>query len=885
MKYQYLVTMIIPVYNGEEFIQDCLDCMVNQTIAKEKLEVLIVDDGSTDRTAQISQTYVDRYPNFRIISKENEGLSMTRNCGIKNARGRYLMYLDVDDTLNPQTIEKVTDFFLQHDDEVDLVSYPEIPVINGEPAQMHFRYDTLLYSGIYDLTDFDNAFITQTRINICVKNKGEDNVLFDFDREFRHEDQKYCTEILLEKMKIGYCSEGMYYYQYQPQSIVRTYFYAYYIFESTMRFWEEMFAKYEGDMVPYYLQALYIHDVNWKTTSDILLPYHYPAEKFDRATERILTLLNQVEDQIILWHPSIDNFHRQYYIHLKNPDDFQTLQSRNQIAVMNGNKEIIYSGKKMEIIVCKFQVKSSRIKMMAFVKSPVFNYVDKPRLYLVKNKDFNSKEELDLRLSSWSYYKTKNQTNSFYLFQLNLAMEELHSFELYVDIDGILYNTYYYFMYQVYFSHRYHRYLYIRENKCIKFHKNTFLISEATPEDYANLSADTRREYKTSNRKVWLIRNYCMIPRRKYDNIWLYCDCKGVLKDNGYYQYIHDFNIADSVKRYYVYNGDLRDIKPFLTHKQRKYLVRFGSWKHKYLYLKARKVITAYIEINNYLPFAPDWYEQYIDVGNEPELIYLQHGVLHAHVPWKYSLDRLWVEKEVISTTFEEKNLIQNYCFDEEHLIKSGMPRYDFIDTKASSVNRILFAPSWRKYLVGTDADGWVTTENKFIQSDFYIKTLAFLNDPALHHLLEKYDFYLDFKLHPIFERYRHFYSITNDRVTLAERMIEPTEYSIFMTDFSSFSFDFVYLKRPIVYFLPDDELFRAGMNDYRQIDLPFEDAFGDFVKEPEEAIHCLEKILHNGCHVEAKYAKRMDGFFFYEDNAQRDRIYDAIKDQPKDTQ
>lgn len=880
MKYQYLVTMIIPVYNGEDFIANALDSMVNQTISKDKLEVLIINDGSTDQTPEICQKYVERYSNFHMISKENEGLSRTRNCGIKNAQGKFLMYLDADDTISSNTVEKVTDFFLAHEPEIDLVAYPEIPVMNGEMLQPHFRYNILLYSGIYDLTNFDNAFITQTRINICVKNCGKENVLFDLDREFRHEDQKYCTEILLKKLKIGYCAEGIYYYLYQPQSIVRTYFYAYYIFENTMRFWEEMFAKYKETSVPYYLQALYIHDINWKTVSDILLPYHYPPKQLQIAKNRIRDLLKQVEDSIILCHPSIDNFHRQYFIKQKKDANFQIVQSRNKISVINQEtQEIVFSGQKIEIILCKFQVKKSQIKMMAFIKSAVFNFTEKPKLYLVRNKDLEHRMEIPLRKSSWSYYRSKTETNSFYLFQLEIDMNSLNAFELYVELNGVFYNTYYYFMYQVFFSHKYKRYLYIRDNKSIRFYKNIFLVSDTTKEDEKELSQQIRKKYWKENKKVWFIRNLCKFSRKKYNQLWLYYDCKGVHKDNGYYQYIHDIKQDDGIKRYYIYNGKLKDIKDLFTRKQKKFLVRFGSWRHKYLYLKARKVITAYIEENNYLPFVREWYEQYIDVSNEPELIYLQHGVLHAHVPWKYSLDRLCIDKEVISTSFEEKNLIENYCFDEDHLIKSGMSRYDFIDLNTTPSNRILFAPSWRKYLVGMDAEGWVTTENKFIASEFYAKTCAFLNSPALHQLLEEYDFFLDFKLHPIFERYRHLYSIENHRIVIADSTVETTKYSVFMTDFSSYSFDFVYLKRPIIYFLPDDEMFRAGMNDYREIDLPFEEGFGDFVLEPQDAISSLMKILHNHCQLEPKYAHRMENFFFYQDNAQRDRIYHAIKD------
>ena len=111
----------------------------------------------------------------------------------------------------------------------------------------------------------------------------------------------------------------------------------------------------------------------------------------------------------------------------------------------------------------------------------------------------------------------------------------------------------------------------------------------------------------------------------------------------------------------------------------------------------------------------------------------------------------------------------------------------------------------------------------------------------------------------------------------MADSVISETDYKIFMTDFSSFVFDFVYLERPIIYFLPDDEMFRAGMNDYREIDIPFEEGFGDFVKTSEEALEALDKILVNDCRPEPKYAERMKDFFLYKDNNQTERIYQAL--------
>ncbi|MCR5796418.1 MAG: bifunctional glycosyltransferase family 2 protein/CDP-glycerol:glycerophosphate glycerophosphotransferase [Eubacterium sp.] len=876
-EFEYKVTMIVPIYNMEDFLRECLDSLVAQTIAPEEFEILLIDDGSPDNSIDIMNEYAAKYPNMKILRKENEGLSRTRNYGIKRAKGKYIMYIDADDTLSPETVESVCKFFDKHYDEIDLCTYMEIPIIDGEEGRPHYRYKTLVDSGVYDLTRPENVFISQTRVNVCVKNMGEENVLFDLDREFRHEDQKYCIQVVRKKMKIGYCNKGVYYYLHQPQSIVRTFFYAYYIFEKTMKFWEEIFDYYGDGPIPQYIQALYINDVSWKTCSDILLPYHYDEEKLAEAKSRILRLLNKVDDDVILRHPSIDNFHRQFYINLKEGNDIKVMTGPNEITVTNHGR-VIYDTKGIEIVLLRFRVKDNKIKFVGFIKSAVFNHLDKPKLFFIRNHNFEKAKEVDLRKSSWNYYRAKLETNNFWLFEQEISLKGLRSFEFKVDVDGQLFDTYYYFMHRVRFNNPNKKNIIYEEGREITFDKGTFYVRKAKEEKYQEYVRKMKRRFRRSDRKLWFLRNLCMKKIDKYENVWLYYDCKGVAKDNGYYQFEHDFDKNDGVQRYYIINEE--DFKAKRNQFPRKYhshMVQFGSLFHKYLYLKSRKIITAFVEYNNYSPFTRKRFAKLNDVNNDADIIYLQHGVLHAHVPWKYSLDRLVIEKEVISTHYEKDNLINNYCFNEKALIPCGMPRYDHIDTEKEPVNRILFAPSWRKYLVGMVGSEWVTTEGKFLNSKFFEETSKFLNSPELEKMLEKNDFYLDFKLHPILERYKHLYEIKNKRVVMAEKTVAETDYKIFMTDFSSFVFDFVYLERPIIYFLPDRDMFRAGMNDYRQIDIPFEDGFGELAISADDAVKAVQNILNNGCKPAPKYAEKMKTFFIHKDNKQSDRLYEAL--------
>ena len=83
------LSIIIPMYNAEKYIVDCLDSILKSDLPKGEYEVIIVNDGSKDKGPEIAQVYVSKHENFRYLTQENQGQSVARNYGIKEARGEY----------------------------------------------------------------------------------------------------------------------------------------------------------------------------------------------------------------------------------------------------------------------------------------------------------------------------------------------------------------------------------------------------------------------------------------------------------------------------------------------------------------------------------------------------------------------------------------------------------------------------------------------------------------------------------------------------------------------------------------------------------------------------------------------------------------------------
>ena len=104
-KDNYDVSIIVPVYNAEKYLQECIDSLINQT--KKDIEIILVNDGSTDGSRNIIERNCKKYDNITFIDQENKGVCVARNKGIEAAKGEYIGWLDSDDMLKPQAIERL----------------------------------------------------------------------------------------------------------------------------------------------------------------------------------------------------------------------------------------------------------------------------------------------------------------------------------------------------------------------------------------------------------------------------------------------------------------------------------------------------------------------------------------------------------------------------------------------------------------------------------------------------------------------------------------------------------------------------------------------------------------------------------------------------------
>lgn len=162
-----LLTIAIPSYNVENYLTNCLNSLINVT-AHDKLEVLIINDGSTDKTAIIAENYVTKYPDFiTLINKENGGHGSTINRALSIATGKYFMVLDGDDQVDPDALN--TFISMIENIDVDLIStnYKRIDIQTG--AIFPVIQQNIVYEKIYSFEEININHIYFALANSCFK--------------------------------------------------------------------------------------------------------------------------------------------------------------------------------------------------------------------------------------------------------------------------------------------------------------------------------------------------------------------------------------------------------------------------------------------------------------------------------------------------------------------------------------------------------------------------------------------------------------------------------------------------------------------------------------------------------------------------------------------
>ena len=211
-----LISIIIPVYNVEKYLKECLESVINQTYTN--LEIILVDDGSTDGSGNICDEYKKRDTRIKVIHKENGGVSIARNLGLNYVNGQYIGFIDSDDYVEPEYCEKLLKSIKENNVQCALCKFDKVYEKKNQNNTFESNYIMDANGLIMEILDVQKGF------GFCTQKLWTKNALADirYNENIKvGEDSLFCIESCKNIDKVFVLNEKLYHYRFNENSLVR----------------------------------------------------------------------------------------------------------------------------------------------------------------------------------------------------------------------------------------------------------------------------------------------------------------------------------------------------------------------------------------------------------------------------------------------------------------------------------------------------------------------------------------------------------------------------------------------------------------------------------------------------------------------------------------
>lgn len=217
------VSLIIPVYNVESYLCKCLKSAITQTL--KDIEIIVVNDGSTDSSGTIIKSFLDIDKRIVLIDKENGGLSSARNMGIKVAHGEFIAFLDSDDSIEPTFLEKMYCYAKETNSDIVMCNYSKVIEKNGHIISGYrniknntvFSSEEAVHKIILDLSIQNYAWDKIYKRNLFI----EHNIFYPVGMYY--EDMPTTFRLFFYANQVAYLNEYLYNYLQRENSITKSF--------------------------------------------------------------------------------------------------------------------------------------------------------------------------------------------------------------------------------------------------------------------------------------------------------------------------------------------------------------------------------------------------------------------------------------------------------------------------------------------------------------------------------------------------------------------------------------------------------------------------------------------------------------------------------------
>lgn len=213
-----VISVIVPVYNVENYLAKCLDSILNQTFSN--IEIICVNDGSTDNSRKILETYKNKDSRIKIVDKKNGGLSSARNAGMKVATGEFYSFIDSDDWIDITMLEKLYNNMLEHESDISICAVHQFDETNQRIDDSNPYYTLEYFDKTFDNRAFSYVDTKPFIMDVCVMawNKLYRRSLIEkcnaeFPDGLIFEDGPFFFTIFFKTQKVSIVRDFLYYYR------------------------------------------------------------------------------------------------------------------------------------------------------------------------------------------------------------------------------------------------------------------------------------------------------------------------------------------------------------------------------------------------------------------------------------------------------------------------------------------------------------------------------------------------------------------------------------------------------------------------------------------------------------------------------------------------
>ena len=821
------------MYNVELYLDQFLASLTSQSTGLENVEIILVDDGSTDRTPQIAKAWAAKHPDvIRYVWQQNAKAAEARNTGLKMATGKWIIFPDPDDFLSRNFFAVINrEISRRHAQPLLMVSCKLIFFMEAtgkrrdtHPLKHRFERDRSTFS-TWDI----NNFIQLSAATACFDREAivHHGILFDANIKPTFEDGHFVNRILLAEPNrtVIFNSNATYYYRKRENltsaldgSQKNPDWYTTQLRLGYLDLFKRAIERYGH--VPRFLQKTILYDIFWRFRT--LLGHEYRASFLTKEQrEEFLSLLREIFsyiDESTINDQGMGGLHEEHKIALLG---MYKGASRPQPVVYVRQADT----KEGELQISHFSATSQSV-------SPLVNGVSSELQDVSRRRVTFFGQEYYTETRSWVRPRPYDRVS----FEVNGVPATIKIGSKAVGTELTLVDA-------------------------------ERILRPDTQKDAHSSHAPRRiRRYSTT-----------LAARSKYDQCWLLMDRDDAAGDNAEHLYRYLDNIDHPGRYYFVLRRNSVDWDRLNAEGFK--LVEFGTKEHAAAVLNAALVISSHADEFILWPVKASWLR---DLATY-KFVFLQHGVIHNDL--SHWLNHKPIRLLVTSTRDEHKAISLSdgdYVFTQREVKLTGLPRHDALISAESTRDTIMIMPTWRRSLVGNTTGAGMKREksNTFTQSQFFVEWSKFLKSARLRHIAEQNAKRLVFCPHPNLALYADDFDLPS-YFDIKKQL--PIDYQgallnadMLITDFSSIAFDAAYLNRKIVYFQFDKTAFYSEGHFFRQGYFDFDrDGFGPVHRDPEGVLNSMETALSGNEPPEFE-KRRLDAFPF-RDGRNCQRLYTEI--------